>query len=552
MSLRENISTVIVNHILNRYGDSMDYANKILDSVRTILSSSVDEYVLPKEIFVSDLFPVEKKDDYQDALSKINEKEARRKKEGVYYTDCDVTDFLAANTFLHYAKPSERNVYGFKKALRKLDLLSSDQKIRIINASTLDPTCGTGEFLLSALSIKLRLFKQVGGKNYEELTQSVYGNDIEPQSTEITKIRIFFFLIDSFDVELPVDEIAQRLNANFSNVDAIVYDGITFGSKDVIIGNPPYIEYRKFDGKPRYAYGNVYADVLHNSVNSMTEDGIMAFVIPLSYISTIRMSKIRNYIAERSRMQIIMNFADRPDSLFSCVHQKLSVVIAQKVSDYGGVLSSSYNYWYQSERRTLFENIHLSPTITDNTDYWPKIGNNLEKSIYKKFQRLRGIDMLSFEVDNTMANLYINQRACFWMKAFTHDMHSDSYTRYSVPADILPFVFCLVNSSLFFLLWVIISDGWHITRKELSFIRIPANIGEPHIWQSLMNRLEEELENTKVYVGTKQVDYEYKHKECKYIIDEIDDQLAEVYKLSEKQLNYIKNFGLKYRLGDGA
>lgn len=76
MSLRENISTVIVNHILNRYGDSMDYANKILDSVRIILSSSVDEYVLPQKIFINDLFPVTEKGDYQDALSKINEKEA--------------------------------------------------------------------------------------------------------------------------------------------------------------------------------------------------------------------------------------------------------------------------------------------------------------------------------------------------------------------------------------------------------------------------------------------------------------------------------------------
>lgn len=74
MSLRENISTVIVNHILNRYGDSMDYANKILDSVRIILSSSVDEYVLPQKIFINDLFPVTEKGDYQDALSKINEK----------------------------------------------------------------------------------------------------------------------------------------------------------------------------------------------------------------------------------------------------------------------------------------------------------------------------------------------------------------------------------------------------------------------------------------------------------------------------------------------
>ena len=67
-----------------------------------------------------------------------------------------------------------------------------------------------------------------------------------------------------------------------------------------------------------------------------------------------------------------------------------------------------------------------------------------------------------------------------------------------------------------------------------------------------MVRLEEKLEQTKVYVGTKQVDYEYKHKECKDIIDEIDSEIAKIYKLSKTQLDYITNFGLKYRLGDGA
>jgi hypothetical protein len=55
-----------------------------------------------------------------------------------------------------------------------------------------------------------------------------------------------------------------------------------------------------------------------------------------------------------------------------------------------------------------------------------------------------------------------------------------------------------------------------------------------------------------VFVGTKQVDYEYKHKSCKDIIDEIDNELAKIYNLSQTQLEYIKNFGLKYRLGDGA
>ena len=552
MILRENISQVIVGHVLNRYGSDVDYANNILMAVKQLLSANIQYYNLPQTIDTVGYSKECQEDNLQEALSKINEKESRQRKDGVYYTDSDVTDFLAANTLLHYVSSAERGVYGLKKTQRKIDNLSICQKERIVRATTLDPTCGAGEFLLSVLSIKIHLIKHLKSLKYEVLADSIFGNDIDIQSTEITKLRLFFLLIDSFEGVLSVNEIADRLNRNFTNVDAVEYDKLTFGSKDIVIGNPPYVEYRNFSGTPQLGYGNVYADVLHHSMDTLVSDGIMAFVIPLSYISTIRMSKIREYISNKSEKQIIMNFADRPDSLFSCVHQKLSIMIAQKTSILKGVFSSSYQYWYQSERQTLFDNISLEPTFTDNKAFWPKVGNLNEVNLYKKFLKLEGNDLLSYKNQESPVSLYVNQRGCFWMKAFTKDMQSNSYVEYKVPKNILPFVFCLVNSSLFFLLWIIISDGWHITNKELSFIKIPSKINKLPVWESLMVRLEDKLEKTKVYVGTTQVDYEYKHKECKDIIDEIDEELAAVYHLSETQLNYVKNFGLKYRLSNGA
>ena len=552
MILRENISQVIVGHVLNRYGDDLDYANNILLAVKKLLFANVQYYNLPQIIDTVGHPTVSPADNLQESLSKINEKESRQKKDGVYYTDSDVTDFLAANTLLHYVSSAERSVYGLKKALKKIDNLSICQKERIVRATTLDPTCGAGEFLLSVLSIKIRLIKQLKGLKYETLADSIFGNDIDIQSTEITKLRLFFLLIDSFEGVLSVNVIADSLNRNFTNIDAVVYNKFTFGSKDIVIGNPPYVEYRNFNGTPQLGYGNVYADVLHHSIDTLATDGIMAFVIPLSYISTIRMSKIREYISNKSEKQIIMNFADRPDSLFSCVHQKLSIIIAQKTSKIKGVFSSSYQYWYQSERKTLFDNISIVPTPTDNKAFWPKVGNQNEVNLYKKFLKLEGIDLLSYKDRESSGCLYVNQRGCFWMKAFTKDMNSNSYTKYKVPKDVLPFVFCLINSSLFFLLWIIISNGWHITNKEISFIKIPSKISKFPVWENLMVRLEDKLEKTKVYVGTAQVEYEYKHKECKDIIDEIDEELAAVYHLSETQLNYVKNFGLKYRLSNGA
>lgn len=552
MSLREHISQVVVNHILNRYGNRITYANNILESVRGLLHNHLDDYKFPLTLTNYILSIETKEDDFQESLSKINEKETRRKKEGVYYTNRDVTDFLAVNTLLHFVISSESKVLGFDKALKKLDRLDHNLKRRLILATTLDPTCGTGEFLLSVLSIKIRLGQHLNEISPEDISRSIYGNDIESLSTEITKLRVFFLLIDSYVEELDVLQISCNLNQNFTNVDAVVYDKKAFGTKDIVIGNPPYVEYKNFNGTPQFSYGNVYADVLHHSVDTLPDNGIMAFVIPLSYISTIRMSRLRKYIMQNTKKQIVMNFADRPDCLFSCVHQKLSIIIAQKNSEYEGILTSSYNYWYRSERTLLFDNIALWQTNVDNDAYWPKVGNKVDNSIYNKFLKMKGDDILHFSSAGNTKEIQINTRGCFWMKAFTRDMKSNSYSTYHIPSHLYSFGYCLVNSSLFFLLWIIISDGWHITNKELSFIKFPKELGTESIWSDLASRLEEKLEETKVFVGTKQVDYEYKHKSCKDIIDQIDNELAKVYKLSHTQLEYIKNFGLKYRLGDGA
>ena len=70
--------------------------------------------------------------------------------------------------------------------------------------------------------------------------------------------------------------------------------------------------------------------------------------------------------------------------------------------------------------------------------------------------------------------------------------------------------------------------------------------------KKLAKLLENRLEKTKKYIGTKQTAYEYKHKLCKAEIDEIDDCLATIYQLSPEELDYVKNFALKYRISGGA
>ena len=98
--------------------------------------------------------------------------------------------------------------------------------------------------------------------------------------------------------------------------------------------------------------------------------------------------------------------------------------------------------------------------------------------------------------------------------------------------------------------WVIISDGWHVTNKELDKFTIPLLDKETDRKLSdLADKLLERLEQTKVHVGTVQTEYEYKHKLALDIIDKIDTILGNVYDLTDDEITYVKNYERKYRGG---
>mgnify|MGYP000909286706 CR=1 FL=1 len=97
---------------------------------------------------------------------------------------------------------------------------------------------------------------------------------------------------------------------------------------DIIIGNPPYVESKKISEKIKY--GNLYAEIIENSIKLLNNNGKLGFIIPISFVSTPRMKKIRNFVLKNSSEIILLNYSDRPSSLFFKVHQKLSILFMQK------------------------------------------------------------------------------------------------------------------------------------------------------------------------------------------------------------------------------
>lgn len=201
----------------------------------------------------------------QNMLSKLNEKESIRKSKGVYYTPCDVVHFIVVNSI--------KSAYGKLKPnnIGQEDLSDIPYKSFATRKTVFDPTCGSGEYLLVALEMKIdalsRHYKKIPLHMVHEAVRTIFGNDINEESIAIAKIRILLCILRKVGA-YAIDGLANITNPNFYSYDYIVSEtkGITY---DIIVGNPPYVEDFKSGLQLSKKYGNIYANVLINATNQL-------------------------------------------------------------------------------------------------------------------------------------------------------------------------------------------------------------------------------------------------------------------------------------------
>ena len=419
--------------------------------------------------------------------------------------------------------------------------------------SFFDPTCGAGEFLLSALHLKIEVLllhaPVVPPEKIRKVVSTIYGNDLNPDSVFIVKLRLFLYVIERFGADY-ARGLFKVLNSCITTMNFITeYEKFT-AKHDIIVGNPPYVEDAKSGIELSKKYGNIYANILENSAMLLKNNGTMGFVVPLSYISTTRMKKIRQLTLKYLSTQYVLSYADRPDCLFNSVHQKLNILIGKHGSKSPTVFTSSYRYWYKEERDTLFDKVDIVENPFLNGSVIPKLGSKIDLDVFRKIMSL-GNDSQVYKLSRSGSySVYLNRRETFWMKAFRTKINDPEYKIFSFntqgEAD---FCYCLINSSLFWWYWIAVSDCWHVS-KDLNGFTMPTDFSCT-LATKLATGLEAELERTKIYVGTKQVDYEYKHRSCLKKIHAIDDFVNPLYGLTDIESQYIKSFSLRYRISGG-
>ncbi|GMV92423.1 MAG: hypothetical protein AMXMBFR82_22010 [Candidatus Hydrogenedentota bacterium] len=352
------------------------------------------------------------------------------------------------------------------------------------------------------------------------------------------------------------------------------YGTLSTGGFSAIIGNPPYVELTKIK---EYSIrrldstvcGNLYCPMVERFTTLGSRNFRLGVIVPLSLSSTERTRGLRDILVTRLGTAWVSHYSGdaHPSKLFEGVKFRLDILIGQGGSDFT-LFSSQYLKWFAGARHNLFSQINYEsvPTNLWHLNQFPKIGTILGRSILSKLLSRPSLGLLLSQGGETV---YVHRVITMFIKAFDFvpyfcsEEHgakkSDDYKPFQFASgDQRDVVAAILNSSTFFLYFVILGDCFHCGKGYvLNFPFDFAKLSESMVrrFSALCHRLMVDLRNNAirrraVSGQTGAIEYdEFWPSKSKPIIDEIDHLLARHYGFTEEELDYIINYDIKYRMG---
>jgi hypothetical protein len=344
------------------------------------------------------------------------------------------------------------------------------------------------------------------------------------------------------------------------------------GGFDVVIGNPPYVEYSKVKGTytikdyETESCGNLYAFVMERGISLLQKNGKIGMIVPLSITCGGRMESLRNLMIKNITDLMSANFEIFPSKLFDGAFQRLTIINGQrKTSGTENRFITKLHRWYSTERTNLIDRI--SYTNSPIKEILPLSGK------YQSRYHLNVISRIS-ENNNTINNIcknndskcfiYYQEATNYWMKATSRIPYYNKNGKDMMPdhgrlihLDNKTFTLSLLsimNSSLFYLWYITYSDGFHLSDMLVKMFPFDISLLNDEslidLGKQLENDIKEKSIRTTRNTKTDKITIEaFKMNLSKPIIDEIDRVLAKHYGFTEEELDFIINYDIKYRMG---
>ena len=352
------------------------------------------------------------------------------------------------------------------------------------------------------------------------------------------------------------------------------------GGFDVIIGNPPYVEYSV--ARKNYTLtsgkfiteksGNLFAFVMEQSVNISNKKSKIGMIIPLSAFCTARMETMNALYIKNCSYNYISYYGFRPAKLFEGANRTIGIGIYSRDYNISNSLmfTTSYRKWSSDYRSHLFDatQYYKFDNFFLNHQY-PKIENIKEFNILKKiFSKKKTIANYRSTTDKKYCIYYRNVGGLYWKiitdfaPEFYEDGKKSSSSReshlYFSKNEFKDIVLALLNSNLFWYYYNMTSDCWSLNPSDIW--NLPLVIEEMNektklTLKYLANKLMKEFQNNakwaeRIHKGKNVTKFQqFTPRLSKEIIDLIDVEFAKHYGFTDEELDFIINYDIKYRMG---
>ena len=348
------------------------------------------------------------------------------------------------------------------------------------------------------------------------------------------------------------------------------------GGFDVIIGNPPYVEYPSDDVEYTFEKlqtsecGNLYGCCIERGLELSHSRGKFSFIVPVAITCSKRMARAIAILKEKSGLLYFSNYDDRPGKLFEMIeHLRACIIISSKNSSLpSSIFSTKYNRWYTENRSNLFANLCYE-NVTEFVDSYtiPKFSYNIESSINRSIRKCN--DAVGGKQSKQTTNfvyyraagggyflLIKNKKSITYINDVLEDVKAEK--RIGLFSEISnTCIGAILSSTLFYWNYISYTDCRNLQKSFIDTFKFPTAVLSDTQLEENGTKLFADYEKNKYTksthyrtTGNDVVYDEYYPKKSKLIIDKIDKVLAKHYGFTDEELDFIINYDIKYRMGD--
>ena len=408
--------------------------------------------------------------------------------------------------------------------------------------------------------------------------QTTLGGDVKPADKlnlqsrlQVLEDELNEYLAGVYDVDLNKQPAYEKWLNSYKPFHWFIafYGILQEGGFDVIIGNPPYVEYKevkseyKVIGYQTMICGNLYA-MVWELVLKLTTSGHIGFIVPAASVCTDGYASLRKMLIATGEL-VISSYGDNPGNLFKGLpHSRLSIILLNVGVKIRRIFSTKYNKWRPQERDILFENLTFVESTEIETQFSiSKLGNNIEKSILGKYHRTPLV-LSQQPMVTRHSPVYYTRKLSHFVQIlnFIPLIYDQSGNRRN-PSELKEIWFAdeetanaimgFLNSSLFSWIITIHSDCRNLNKREINMTRFNLTT-EHHLTQlaTLAVDLMIDIESNSCMLQQRDLTIQATYpRKSKSIIDKIDRVLAEHYGFTDEELDFIINYDIKYRMGLG-